>query len=188
MAFGVVLDACVLFQAGARDTLLRYADVELIDVFWSARILDEVERSLIRRQRTSVDGARRLRAAMEAAFDAAAVPADIVDRLEPTMTNDAKDRHVLAAAVGSEAQSIVTFNVADFPDASLAPWAIEAIHPDEFLRELFDLDPALACRIISSQASDLGSPAMSAHQLLARLAVSVPTFSAAVLERLDRPR
>ncbi|MDZ4235884.1 MAG: PIN domain-containing protein, partial [Dietzia sp.] len=35
--------------------------------------------------------------------------------LVPTMTNDAKDRHILAAAIRGGAEVLVTFNTRDFP-------------------------------------------------------------------------
>lgn len=54
---------------------------------------------------------------------------------------DIDDRHVLAAAIRCSACVIVTFNQKDFPVAALAPFGIEAQHPDEFVDNLFDLDP-----------------------------------------------
>ena len=45
------------------------------------------------------------------------------------MTNDPKDRHVLAAAVRANAEVVVTFNLADFPDPALKTFDIIAIHP-----------------------------------------------------------
>ncbi len=41
--------------------------------------------------------------------------------LIPSMTNHDKDRHVLAAAVRSGAETIVTYNLKDFPRSALAP-------------------------------------------------------------------
>ena len=43
------------------------------------------------------------------------------------------DVHVLAAAIAGHADCIVTSNLRDFPPQLLAPFALEAIHPDEFL-------------------------------------------------------
>jgi predicted nucleic acid-binding protein len=43
----VVLDACVIFSAVLRDTLLRAAEAELYEVLWSEAILEEVRRNLI---------------------------------------------------------------------------------------------------------------------------------------------
>ena len=65
-----------------------------------------------------------------------------VARLEPAMTNESKDRHVLPAAVASEADAIGTFNLRDFPADACDPDDVEVLHPDRFLVELYDLDRA----------------------------------------------
>ena len=57
------------------------------------------------------------------------------------MTNHEKDRHVLAAAVKTGAEIIVTYNLRDFPDSSLAPYSIIAQGPSSFLTSLHDMDP-----------------------------------------------
>jgi hypothetical protein len=44
----------------------------------------------------------RIEQAMRSAFEEAEVDAAEIERLEPTMTNDEKDRHGLAAAVAAE--------------------------------------------------------------------------------------
>ncbi len=54
------------------------------------------------------------------------------------MTNDPKDRHVLAAAVMSQSQIIVTDNLRDFPGEALAPFNLESYSADQFLTLLFD--------------------------------------------------
>ena len=67
------------------------------------------------------------------------VPADVAyqlihdELLIDGMTNHPKARHVLAAAVRANAEVIVTFNLADFPEQALKAYDIAAIHPDEFL-------------------------------------------------------
>ncbi|GAB2958005.1 hypothetical protein GCM10023080_017100 [Streptomyces pseudoechinosporeus] len=54
---------------------------------------------------------------------------------------DPDDRHVLAAAIRAKAQAVVTFNLKDFPTDALAPWDVEAVHPDSFLEAQIDLAP-----------------------------------------------
>ena len=58
---------------------------------------------------------------------------------------DPDDRHVLAAAIRCQAGVIVTYNLKHFPEEALAPYGIEAQHPDEFVSHLFDLDPGAVC-------------------------------------------
>jgi predicted nucleic acid-binding protein len=52
---------------------------------------------------------------------------------------DVNDRHILAAAIKANAQTIVTYNLSDFPSSSLSRYEIDALHPDEFLRHLLAL-------------------------------------------------
>jgi len=47
MPFAAVLDASVLYPLPLRDTLLRIAETELYDVYWSEHILHEVVRNPI---------------------------------------------------------------------------------------------------------------------------------------------
>lgn len=64
---------------------------------------------------------------------------------------DLSDRHVLAAAIQSRADFIVTFNLKDFPTSVLANYGVEAIHPDEFILDLGEL--ALILHLSNSTAS-----------------------------------
>lgn len=66
---------------------------------------------------------------------------------------DVGDRHVLAAAIEANAQVIVTANLSDFPPDNLAPFGIEAKHPDDFVLDLIDLAPAKVALVVSEQAS-----------------------------------
>jgi predicted nucleic acid-binding protein len=177
MPFAAVLDASVLYPLPLRDTLLRLAETELYDAYWSERILDEVVRNLVADGRANEEQARRLTDAMSAAFDGAAVPQDAVDRLEPAMTNDEKDRHVLAAAVASDAQAVVTLNLKDFPVEAYEPFAIEPLHPDVFLLDLYNLDAQEVFEAVERQAAVLRRPPMTVDELLDRLAVTVSDFA-----------
>ena len=46
---------------------------------------------------------------------------------------DQNDVHVLAAAIESNTNIIVTLNLKDFPNSELAKYGIRAVHPDELL-------------------------------------------------------
>ncbi len=80
VAFRAVLDACVLYPFSLRDVLLRLAERELYDVYWSDRILAEMTRNLIANDLTDQAGAERLVRLMSRTFDAAAVSVEAVDR------------------------------------------------------------------------------------------------------------
>jgi hypothetical protein len=141
-----------------------------------------VVRNLVAAGRATDEQARRLTAAMAAAFDGASVPRDAVDRIEPIMTNDEKDRHVLAAAVVSDAKAVVTLNLKDFPLEACEPLAIEPLHPDVFLLDLYSLDPDEVHEAVERQAAVLRRPPMRLDELLERLAVTVPGFAARLRE------
>ncbi|HET9643812.1 MAG TPA: PIN domain-containing protein, partial [Burkholderiaceae bacterium] len=83
----------------------------------------------------------RRRDAMHAAIADWEVPHEAWCRLVPCLQlPDANDVHVLAAAIAGHADCIVTSNLKDFPEQLLAPFGLQAIHPDEFLIAQLDLD------------------------------------------------
>lgn len=150
-----VLDACVLVPAGLRDTLLRLAETPRLYVpKWSGDILAEVERTLIGKLRKSSAQAAHLTGELTRVFPEALVKG--YKSLEDGLLNQRKDRHVLAAAVRSSAQAIVTFNLRHFPASALGAYDIEAVHPDEFLVNQFHLDRSLVISKFTEQAATIG--------------------------------
>jgi predicted nucleic acid-binding protein len=179
MPFRAVLDANVLYPFSLRDTLLRLAELELYTPLWSDRILDEMTRNLVEHRLTAAQAAS-IDQAIRLAFDEAKIDAGEIERLEPAMTNEAKDRHVLAAAVAADSELVVTFNLDDFPPEACEPVGVEAVHPDDFLLDLHDLAPEAVRAALEQQASDL-HPAWPLEQLLEALATAgVPRFVATV--------
>ena len=79
---------------------------------------------------------------------------------------DPDDRHVLAAAIRGQADVIVTRNLRDFPDAALAPYNIEAQHPDKFVRHLLDLAPIQVVDAVRDQQRELTNPPVTMGDLL----------------------
>ena len=51
---------------------------------------------------------------------------------------------MLAAAIAGHADGIVTVNVRHFPGDVAAPYGVEIIDPDRFIRSQWDLDPLAA--------------------------------------------
>ncbi|HMO09630.1 MAG TPA: PIN domain-containing protein [Paracoccaceae bacterium] len=131
-----VLDACVLVPPVVRDCLLSAAAAGAYRPFWSDRILGEWAHAAARHGRD--DGP--VIAAAQAQFPAARVPPapGVEARLH---LPDAGDVHVLATAVAGSADTIVTWNAADFPRGALAAEGVARRDPDGFLWELWSLDP-----------------------------------------------
>jgi hypothetical protein len=64
------------------------------------------------------------------------------------------------------AQAIVTFNLDDFPVDRLAPYNIEAKHPDDFVIDTLDISPGAVAKVIADQAAALKNPPRSVGELL----------------------
>lgn len=179
----VVLDANVLFPWSLRDTLLRAAEEELYSPRVSQQILEEVTRNLRIRQKMRDDQATYFEAQIQAYLESITAFVTGYEALMPALTNDSKDRHVLAAAIQADAQIVVTFNLKHFPARALSPYDIVAQHPDVFLTRLHALHPDALDGVIRAQAAALKKPPVTVAQLLDTLAQHVPAFV-----RLMRPR
>ena len=173
MAFVVVLDACVLFPASLRVTLLRAALGDLYRMQGSEEIVDDMRRILFKNAMTEYR-AQRLISVIRENFQDSFISQH--RQLISSMPTNEKDRHVLAAAVACRAQVIVTFNLKDFPADLLAPFEVEAQSPDVFLTHLHHLDSQAMPRIIVEQAHNLYNPPKSVDEVLKTLEQHVPIF------------
>ena len=108
---------------------------------------------------------------------------DGFDHLIPTMPNDPKDRHVLAAAVKAEAQWIVSYNAKDFPASALSPYGITIMGPSLFLKTLYDKAPSAMLQTLELQAAAIGK---TRQYLFSRLKVNAPSFIAEIEEAIQR--
>jgi hypothetical protein len=99
------------------------------------------------------------------------------------MTNDEKDRHVVAAAVHSGSPIIVTFNLRHFRPEYVEQWGISALHPQIFLIEIFRQEQAHVMTKLEQQAADRGR---SLRQLLNILSATVPDFVTLVSRETSR--
>jgi hypothetical protein len=76
---------------------------------------------------------------------------------------------VLAAAIRSGAQVIVTSNLRHFPAADLVPYSIIALSPDDFACRILDQSAEDVARVVVEQAASLRAPPVSTAELLATL-------------------
>ena len=145
-------------------------------VVWSQRILDELTSSLLKRRPDL--GAPRLEhlvSELRRAFPNATIEG--YDHLIPTMLNDDKDRHVLAAAAFARANVLVTWNTKDFPEGSAAPHNVTVRTPDEFLCDLWEGNQVQFVEILRRQSAGTHEPALTVGEILGRLMLRVPNFA-----------
>jgi hypothetical protein len=74
------------------------------------------------------------------------------------MTNEPADHHVVAAAIFTNTQVIVTTNLDDLPVESSAPYEIETWHPDHFLVYFDEQNPGTTIKIIWKQSNEFKLP------------------------------
>ncbi|NMP27294.1 PIN domain-containing protein [Rahnella sp. SAP-1] len=164
--YPVVLDACVLYPSLLRDLLMYLGLTGLYQPKWSAMIEDEWQRNLIKdRPDLDSDQIRHTGELMNRAL-----PDAMVTGFEPLVASmdlpDVDDRHVVAAAICSDAEIIVTFNLKDFPQQYLDNFSIEAVHPDDFITDLFDLNQALVVAAVNKQRHNMRKPPKSVEEYL----------------------
>jgi predicted nucleic acid-binding protein len=124
VSFPAFFDTNVLYGALLNDFILELADRSLFRPLWSKDVLFELAKNLVKHGEDPVLVEKRV-GTMERYFADAMVTG--YDGLVPTMTNDEKDRHVLAAAVRGGAEVLVTFNTKDFPQDSVEPFDLELV-------------------------------------------------------------
>ena len=175
MSRRAVLDACVLVPYNLASLLLTLGERELLELRWSDEILEETRRALTGKLDLDPERADRRLNAMRQAFPEPAVVG--FEHLIEELECHPKDRHVLAAAIASDADVIVTFNLDDFPDSACRPYGVKAVHPEDYLLELLALDREPTVAAVRADAARRSNPVASPSELLASLATTVPTFA-----------
>ncbi|MDF1571949.1 MAG: PIN domain-containing protein [Bacteroidales bacterium] len=136
--FICVLDTNVIYPLWIRDLLLWLAYYDLYTPKWSKHIFDEWIGVMKQRGITESKALKRIRIMNDAFPDA------LVENYEPLIETlclpDLKDKHVLAAAIKTNANLIVTNNLKDFPKDYLASFGLSAKNADDFLTDIIDLN------------------------------------------------
>jgi len=156
------------------DTALRLAQHGLYAPRWSAEILEEARRNLVKDGRCSEEVAERRFRLIREHFAEAEVTG--YQSLVGDLRCDEKDRHVLAAAIKGRADQIVTQNIKDFPEEAVEPYFIEVVGPDDFLLNVLDLYPRSTAEVIVQQAAALRKPPLQVDDVLRTLSQFAPNF------------
>lgn len=165
-----VLDACVLFPTVLREILQGAGLAGLYQPVFSERILREWVLATAKLGLEAPAIAEGEAAVLRAAFPRA------VTRQHPEIEArlhlpDPNDLHVLATAIASGADAIVTFNAQDFPGHTLAAEGIVRRDPDGFLWELQSRHPETMARIVEAvraRAEAISGQPMPVKPLLKR--------------------
>lgn len=180
--FHVLIDACVLANQGVCDLLLSLAERPRHFVpRWSALILHEVDRTHRDKLGWPVHLVELFQRNVRQSFPEAEVTG--FEAFISNLSNHERDRHVLAAAICGGCQVILTFNLRHFGAEHLSPHHISAVHPEDYLLTLYELEPQQVIAVLGEIA---GRRRIETEDLLIRLGVVIPKFSSRVLQDLGK--
>lgn len=164
--FTAFLDSNVLYPAALRNFFMWLTLGGLFRARWSNMVHEEwmaaVQRAFSDVTREQLERTRDL---MNLHAEDCLVTGfeELIEGLDLT---DSNDRHVLAAAIRSGSDVIVTQNLKDFPQDKLEPYGIEAQHPDTFITHLFDLSPGAVVGAAQEHRASLANPPKSVDEYL----------------------
>lgn len=168
--FTVLADACVLASALKRNMVLSLAEAQIFRIRWSASIMDETEKTiakLLTRKKVlnAEDNAKIQRERIEMAFEESTVTN--FEKLQAGLTGiNAKDQHVLAAAIRTSASVIVTDNLKDFDKDYCAQFDIEPLSTDSFIADCIELSPMHSIATLRTMRERFKNPAITPEKLI----------------------
>ena len=109
-----------------------------------------------------------------------AFPDALVENYEPLIEGlalpDPKDRHVLAAAIKINANTIVTNNLKDFPKEYLNTFGLNAKSADDFITDIIDLNQNIALNAFNDMVLNRTNPDLDEFQMLDILIESCASY------------
>ncbi|MFG6516557.1 RSP_2648 family PIN domain-containing protein [Sulfitobacter sp. 1A13496] len=142
----VLIDACVLYPTVMREMVLGVAAGGAFEPIWSARILEEWARAAVKLGPAGEAQARAEIALLRGKWPGAEREASpgLQARL---WLPDENDIHVLAVAVASSADMILTLNAKDFPRQILAEEGLSRADPDSYLHGIWQATPEMVAPV-----------------------------------------
>ncbi len=165
--FTCVLDTNVIYPIEIRDLLFWFAHYDLFTPKWSKHIFSEWE-DVMRRKGINNDEIKKRSNRANLAF-----PDALVLNYESIISGlklpDKNDCHVLAAAIKSNANVIVTNNLKDFPQEYLATFDLVAKSADDFIADIIDLNPQKAIEAFRKLVLNRQNPDLDQFEVLENL-------------------
>ncbi|MEM0519035.1 PIN domain-containing protein [Aequorivita sp. MCCC 1A16923] len=162
--FKCVLDTNVIYPIEIRDLLFWFAYYNLFTPKWSTHIFNEWKAVMSRKGINEVEANKRVDRVNKAFPDALVKNySGLVGSLE---LPDPKDRHVLAAAIKTNANVIVTNNIKDFPKEYLSSFGLTVKTADDFLTDIIDLNPEQAVKAFKELVLNRRNPDLDEFQVL----------------------
>ncbi|MGN6603013.1 MAG: PIN domain-containing protein [Ginsengibacter sp.] len=162
--FTAVLDTNVVYPVIVRDILFWFAYYDLYTPKWSEHIFDEWKR-VMKEKGVAEEEANKRIAKANSAFPDALVQnyKRLIDFLE---LPDKDDCHVLAAAIKTNANLIVTNNIKDFPEEYLQSFSLSAKTADDFLTDIIDLNQEQAVAAFKEMVLNKKNPKQDEFEVL----------------------
>ena len=162
--FKAVLDTNVIYPVMIRDLLFWFAHYDLYTPKWSEHIFEEWKSVMIRKGIAGDEADKRVKIANEAFPDA--LVQNYNGLISGLTLRDDKDRHVLAAAIKTNADVIVTNNIKDFPEEYLDSFGIKVKTADDFLTDIIDLNQEQAIAAFKEMVLNKRNPDLDEFQVL----------------------
>ena len=164
-----VIDACALYPTVLRQILMGVAERGAITPIWSARLLEEWTRAAARNGGAQDEQIAKAEAtSANLRFPKAlTAPGDEA----PLWLPDPADVHVLATAIASGAETIITLNLKDFPTRELSHHGVTARAPDAVLMDLWLQDAPVVTEAVTqthAEAERLSGQTLPLRALLKR--------------------
>lgn len=175
----VLPDTNVLFPFSLMDLLLALAEDAVIDLVLTDRLLTEWQRVIVREGHRTPESAEKIADLIRTGFASCLVPERTYHQhLQELDGPDPDDLRHMAAAVAAGADTLITWNLADFPADALAPHGIAVSPPDPYLCSLLERYPEQILRTVGRIASEKKRPPLTTLDLIAKLErARVPTFA-----------
>jgi predicted nucleic acid-binding protein len=185
----VLADTNVLFPFSLMDLMLALSQDRIHTLLWSDRLLDEWERVIVREQHRSPAAAAAIAAAIRDYFPENRVAEARYKHLLAELDGpDPDDLHHLAAAAAGGANTLISWNLSDFPAETLAPLGITATDPDTYLCALLEREPTEVTETLHRMAAEKRRPPMTTLDLTDALArAGVPVFASRARRQLTEP-